>query len=90
MTTLADRVSLDEVNAQAREVRTGRALLSVVAALFFAVGWLAGRIIPLLMWCVFAVREGYRASHGPSRRMRLEAQAVEIRELKMQLSRFVG
>lgn len=89
-TSVLDRVPVDDITAQARKVRTGRALLALVAALFFAVGWLAGRVVPVLMWCAFAVREGYRSAHGPSRKMQVDALTARVQELEMQLSRFSG
>lgn len=85
-----EKIPVERISAQAREVRTGRALLAVVAAVFFAVGYLCGRVVPLLMWCCFAVREGYRSAHGPSRKMQVEALQAEVDELRMQLSRFSG
>ena len=88
--TLTERISLDDITAQAREVRTGRAILTAIAAVFFAIGWLAGRVVPWLLWCCFAVRKGYRSAHGPSRKMRIESLEAENAELRVQLSRFSG
>lgn len=88
MTTLTERIPLDEINREAAEVRTGRAILTAIAAVFFAAGWLAGRIVPVLMWCAFAVREGFRSAHGPSRRAQITALQAQAADLKMQLSRF--
>jgi hypothetical protein len=89
-TSVLDRVPVDRINRQAAGVRTGHTLLSVVAGLFFAVGWLAGRILPCLMWCGFAVREGFRDAHGPSKKMRIAALQAQIEDLQMQVSRFSG
>ena len=88
MTALTERIPLEDINRQAAEVRTGRAVLTAIAGLFFAVGWLAGRVLPVLLWCCFAIREGFRAAHGPSRRMQITALQAQVAELKMQLSRF--
>jgi hypothetical protein len=89
-TTTLDRVTLERINRQASEVRTGHTLLSVIAAVFYFAGWLAGRVLPCLMWCGFAVREGFRAAHGPSRKMRIAALTAQVEDLQMQLSRFSG
>lgn len=89
-TSVLERVPVERINRQAADVRTGHALLSAVAAMFFAAGWLAGRILPCLMWCGFAVREGFRAAHGPSKKMRIAALTAQVEDLKMQLSRFTG
>lgn len=90
MTVLTERIPLDDINRQAAEVRAGHAILTAVAAVFFAAGWLAGRVLPVLLWCCFAVREGFRSAHGPSRKMQITALQAEINELRMQLSRFSG
>lgn len=85
-----ERVPVERINRQAADVKTGHALLSLIAGLFFAVGWLGGRIVPLLMWCGFAVREGFRAAHGPSRKMQIASLRSQVEDLQMQLSRFSG
>ena len=94
MTALTERIPLDEITAQAEAVKPGRAVLTVVAAVLFGLGWVAARVVSVLwlavMWSGVAVREGWRASHGPSRAQRLAAQAAEIGELKTQLGRFGG
>ena len=87
-TSVLGRVPVGEINRQAAEVKTGRAVLTAIAAVFFAIGWLAGRVVPVLLWCCFAVREGFRAAHGPSRKARITALEAQVAELKMQLSRF--
>jgi hypothetical protein len=69
VTTVAQRVQLDEITAQARQVRFGRLLATVAAAVFFAVGWTAGRVFFGLAWCGVAVKVGFQAgrAHGPAR-----------------------
>ena len=92
MTALTERIPLDGITAQAEAVKPGRAVLTVVAAVLFGLGWVTARVFAVLwlaaMWSGVAVREGWRASHGPSRAQRLAVQAAEIRELKVQLGRF--
>ena len=93
-TSVLDRVPVDEINAQAQQVKPGRAALTVIAAVLFGLGWIVARVFAVLwlgaMWCGVAVREGWRASHGPSRSQRLAAQAAELEELRTQLGRFSG
>ncbi|HEX8866519.1 MAG TPA: hypothetical protein VF821_12765 [Lentzea sp.] len=93
MTTLST-IPVDEITAQAREVKPGRTALTVVAAVLFGLGWVTARVFSVVwlaaMWSGVAVREGWRASHGPSRSQRLAAQAGEIEDLKAALSRFSG
>jgi hypothetical protein len=68
VTSIAERVQLDEITAQARQVRFGRMLLTVFAAVFFAIGWTVGRVFFALAWCGVAVRVGWQAgrAHGPA------------------------
>jgi len=55
---------LDEITAQAREVRPGRTLLTMIAAVFFAVGWVVAKAWLSVAWCAVAVRLGFRAGRG--------------------------
>jgi hypothetical protein len=70
VTTLAERIPLDEISRQAEQARPGRAVLTVIAAVFFALGWTAGRFFLALAWCAVAVRLGWQAGAargGPAR-----------------------
>ena len=68
--TLAERVPVDQISAQARQARPGRAVLTVIAAVFFGLGWCAARGVLAVSWSCVAVREGWRegrraaVSHG--------------------------
>lgn len=66
MTAVAERVHLDEITAQARDIRLGRVLLTVLAAVFFALGWTVGRVFLGVAWCAVAVKVGWQAgaAHG--------------------------
>ena len=91
-TTVLDRVPVDEITAQAREVRFWRTVLTVIAAVLFGLGWVTARVFAVAWlaasWSWVAVREGWRASHGPSRAARLAAQQAEIHDLRTRLGRF--
>jgi membrane protein required for beta-lactamase induction len=93
-TTALGKVPLDAITEQARQVRPGRTVLTVIAAVLFGLGWVTARVFAVtwlaVMWCGVAVREGWRASHGPSRKAQLEAQAAQIANLKTELGRFRG
>jgi 4-hydroxybenzoate polyprenyltransferase len=69
VTSIAERVQLDDITAQAHQVRFGRLLLTVLAAVFFAIGWTFGRLFFGLAWCGVAVKVGFQAgrAHGPAR-----------------------
>jgi hypothetical protein len=58
---ITQRVPLDEITAQARQVRFGHLLLTMFAAVFFGLGWVAGRVFLGVVWCAVAVKVGYQA-----------------------------
>jgi hypothetical protein len=62
-------VPVDRISAEAHQVRFGRLLLTVFAAVFFAIGWTVGRVFFGLAWCGVAVKVGFQAgrAHGPAR-----------------------
>ena len=74
MTTLAERVPVDEITRQARDVHPGRALLTAIAAVLFAAGWVAAKTFAVLwlalVWSFTAVKVGWQEGHnrpaGPS------------------------
>ena len=95
MTTgVLDRVPLDEITGQAREAKPGRTLLTVIAGALFGLGWLTARVFAVLWlalsWSWVAVREGWRASHGPSRAMQIAALKEQNEKLQVIVSRFGG
>lgn len=81
MTTWTERIPVDEITEQAQEAKPGRVLLTVAAGVLFGVGWITARIFAVLFlaasWSFVAIREGWRASHGPSRASRLETVTAE-------------
>ena len=89
-TAILDRRSYEQISRETADVRTGAVLLLAVARLFYFIGWVLGKIVPCLMWCGLAVRRGYVAAHGPSKRQQINDLAAQVAELRMQLSRFDG
>ena len=93
-TTTLDKIPLDAITEQARQVRPGRTVLTVIAAVLFGLGWVTARVFAVawlsVMWCGVAVREGWRASHGPSRKATVAAQAAQIEDMKARLHRLGG
>lgn len=67
-TTMLDRVPVDRISRQAREVHFTRTLLTLIAGLLFGAGWLAYKVFSLswlaLAWCAVAVREGWREARN--------------------------
>jgi hypothetical protein len=93
-TDVLARVPVDEITAQAREARPGRTALTLIAAVLFGLGWLVAKVFAVawlaLTWSWTAVRLGWEAQHGPSRRQRIAALEAEREELQARLSRFSG
>ena len=64
-----ERVPVDRISVQARDVHLGRVLLTVFAALFFAIGWTAAKTFLAVAWCGVAVKVGWQeARSGGTRR----------------------
>ncbi len=75
-TSVLDRVPVDAITEQARQVKFWRTALTVIAGVLFGAGWLTAKGFGVLWlasaWCAVAVREGWRegrgtVKHGPSR-----------------------
>lgn len=76
--TVLDRVPLEDITAQAREIEFGRILLTVLAGALYAVGWLAAKTVTVigkvlgavwlgLVWSAVAVRVGWNEARAESR-----------------------
>ena len=63
-----ERVPVDRISVEARQVHVGRVLLTVLAALFFAVGWVAGKAVLAVAWCGVAVKVGWQEARSGSTR----------------------
>jgi hypothetical protein len=63
MATVFQRVPVDEITVQARDVRFGRTVLTLVAAVLFSVGWIASKVLGgiwlALAWSATAVKVGW-------------------------------
>ncbi|MGH8952686.1 MAG: hypothetical protein ACRDX9_14855 [Acidimicrobiia bacterium] len=66
MATVLERVPVDRINAEARDVQVGRSLLTLLAGFFYLLGWLAGKAVTGLAWCFAAVRVGWREGRAVS------------------------
>ncbi len=71
--TLLERVPVERISAEAREVRVGHTLLTLVAAVLYGIGWAAGKVLGMLWlalaWSGTAVKVGWteaRSSTGGS------------------------
>lgn len=54
-------VDLEAIEREAGEVNFGRAFLTVIAVILFAVGYMFGVMSRALAWTAVAIRAGYRA-----------------------------
>lgn len=59
-----DAAPVDQIASQARQVKFWRTVLVVVTFVFFAVGWAAAQAWFAVVFCVFAVREGWQQAHA--------------------------
>lgn len=50
----------DEIAGQAADIHVGRAIATAFAAVFIAIGWIVGRTIYGISFCVASIRYGYR------------------------------
>jgi len=67
---LRERVPVEEITAQAREVRFGPTVLLWIAAVFYAVGWFSGKTLGVvwlaLVWSWTAARVGWQEARTPA------------------------
>jgi uncharacterized membrane protein len=62
---LLDSDRTQEISRQAAQVDVGRVLLTLIAAVFFSIGWIAGKALLAVVWCAVAMKVGYvEARHG--------------------------
>lgn len=68
MQSVLDRVPVDRITTEAREVQFLRTLLTVIAAVLWATGWAAGKVLGAVwlaaVWSVTAVKVGWSDARG--------------------------
>ncbi len=71
MTTLTERVPLDRIERRARQAHPGRVLLTVIAAVLFALGWATYKTCAIAWlaaaWAGSAVIEGWQTAKAGQR-----------------------
>jgi uncharacterized membrane protein YedE/YeeE len=71
LTSIAERVPLDRIERRARQAHPGRVLLTLLAALLFAVGWVAFKLCAITWlaaaWAGSAVIEGWSSAKAGQR-----------------------
>lgn len=70
MTVSLDRVPVDRISSEAREVRFGMTVLTIIAGLLYGLGWLFGKVFIVtwhaLVWSWTAIRLGWTEAQGIS------------------------
>lgn len=64
MTAVLERVPVDRITAEAKDVRFRRTVLTAVAGLLYALGWVTAKAFTLLwrtvVWVAVAVKVGWQ------------------------------
>jgi hypothetical protein len=63
-TSLLDRVPLERIEIEARQVHLGRVLLTVLVGIFWALGWLAGKMTLGIGFAYAAAKVGFQEARG--------------------------
>jgi hypothetical protein len=69
-TSVLDRVPLDSITAEARQVRFAESVLRLFAFLLIGFGRVLGWCWLVPVWCFLAIRTGWRDVHPPKERTR--------------------
>ena len=65
MTAITDRLPIEQLTAEARQVRVSRVLLTLFLGVFWGIGWLIGRVCLGLVMAWVSARRGWRDGyHG--------------------------
>lgn len=78
-TRILDRVPLDRIEGEARQVHLGRSLLTLLVGLFWALGWLFGKGSLAVRIILAASREGWRDARRPFLEAEAEAEVTRAR-----------
>lgn len=52
-------IDVDNITAQAREVKFSRTLLTIIASIFYGIGWIFGAAWLAVVWCAIAIKVGF-------------------------------
>lgn len=70
MSIALDRVPLERISDEAREVRFGRTVLLLLAGLLYGIGWVAAKAFTLLWravaWMGVAIKVGWTEARKPA------------------------
>jgi len=69
VTAVLDHIPVRRISGEARRVDFGRTVLTVIAAVFYAIGWSLSTLWLAVAWCGVAVKVGWQeARSGGTRR----------------------
>jgi len=66
-TRLADRLPLERIQSEARQVDLGRTLLTLLVGFFWLLGWLAGKLTLGIGFAYAATKVGYAEARAPTK-----------------------
>lgn len=70
MTAVLERVPVDRITAEARQIHPGRTLLTVIAGVLYGLGWLAAKTLAVawlaVAWSFAAVKVGWSDARRPA------------------------
>lgn len=89
---LHERVPVEEITRQAKEVRFSRTVLALIGGLLWCAGYIAAKVFKYLWiacaWSAVAVRTGWREARGePLNQPTLQAVLAENAQLRAALDR---
>jgi hypothetical protein len=65
MATVLQRVPVDRIEAEARQIQFVRTLLTLFAGFFFLVGWVVGKAWGAVAWSCAAIKVGWQEARKP-------------------------
>jgi hypothetical protein len=72
LTAIERRVPVEEITLKARNLHLGRSLLTLVAGVFYGLGWLAGKVVGgvflAVAWSLTAIKVGWIEARDGSAR----------------------
>lgn len=70
--TFLDEALTEQITLEARETHFWRTVLTAIAGLLYALGWLTYKLFAgiwfVVAWCVVAVKIGWREAHSPDQK----------------------
>ena len=65
MTAVLDRIPIEKINAEAREINVGRIVLALLALIPFVLGWLCAAAVTAVGWTWTAFKAGWHEARPP-------------------------